>query len=68
MIRRYPFVIFYLLVLCGPLGGQPEFSWPVDMAGVENLSGTLGEPRPDEEENPTIPFSWRSGAYSEQRF
>ncbi len=50
MIRRYPLVILSLLMLCGPLGGQPEFSWPVDMAGVDTLNGNLGEPRPDEED------------------
>ena len=34
-----------LFVLCGSLWGQPTFRWPVDMAGVRNFTGTLGEPR-----------------------
>lgn len=29
MIRRYPFVIFYLLMLCRPLWSQPNFHWPL---------------------------------------
>ena len=45
MIRRSPFLIVSLLVLCSALWGQPTFRWPVDMDGVNNLTGTLGEPR-----------------------
>ena len=62
MIHRYPFVIFYLLMLCRPLWGQPDFIWPVDMANVDTLSGNLGEPRPDNIENPTIHLDhWHKG-------
>ena len=45
MIRLSLHVILCLLVLCGPLWGQPDFRWPVDMSGVSNLTGNLGEPR-----------------------
>ena len=62
MIRRYPFVIFYLLTLCGPLWGQPDFRWPVDMDDVGNLTGNLGEPRPDNIDNPTVHLHhWHKG-------
>ena len=54
MIHRYTFVIFYLLMLCRPLWGQPNFSWPVDMGGVNNLTGNLGEPRAEDPNSPHI--------------
>ena len=54
MIHHYTFVIFYLLMLCRPLWGQPNFSWPVDMGGVNNLTGNLGEPRAEDPNSPYI--------------
>ena len=62
MICRCSFVILSLLVIGSPLWSQPTFRWPVDMGGVSNLTGNLGEPRPDNIENPTVHLHhWHKG-------
>ncbi|MCE2449732.1 MAG: M23 family metallopeptidase [Candidatus Latescibacteria bacterium] len=62
MICRCSFVILSLLVLGSPLWSQPTFRWPVDRAGVSNLTGNLGEPRPDDINDPTVHLHhWHKG-------
>ena len=61
MICRYPFVVLYLLMLCGPLWGQPDFRWPVAMSGVSNFTGNLGEPRPHPQNSSVHLHHWHKG-------
>ena len=61
MIRRSPFLIVSLLVLCSALWGQPTFRWPVDMDGVNNLTGNLGEPRTNPRNATDYLHHWHKG-------
>ncbi len=52
MLRSILSVTVCLLVFCSTLWSKPTFRWPVDIDGVSNLNGNLGEPRA---ENPDFP-------------
>ena len=61
MMRCNLLVIPCLLVLSGALWGQPDFRWPVDMSGVRNFTGNLGEPRPDPQNSSVHLHHWHKG-------